>query len=135
MWEWFDHTADLGLRVRAPRLAELFEDAARGLIATIVAGQGGGPTVASEIRIAGTRYDWLLFDWLNELLYRFDRNGEIPAALRVEVDPQGLVAEVSLERLDLSRHRALREVKAITYHGLRVEQEAEGWVAEVVLDI
>ncbi len=28
-----------------------------------------------------------------------------------------------------------REVKAITYHGLRVEQTAEGWLAEVIVDI
>ena len=27
------------------------------------------------------------------------------------------------------------EVKAITYHGLRVEHEVGGWVAEVIVDI
>ena len=27
------------------------------------------------------------------------------------------------------------EVKAITYHGLQVEQTADGWLAEVIVDI
>jgi len=27
------------------------------------------------------------------------------------------------------------EVKAITYHGLRVEREGDGWLAEVIVDI
>ena len=33
------------------------------------------------------------------------------------------------------RHRLLHEVKAITYHGLRVEPAAGGWLAEVIVDI
>jgi SHS2 domain-containing protein len=39
------------------------------------------------------------------------------------------------EPLDSSRHILSHEVKAITYHGLRVEQQAEGWLAEVIVDI
>ncbi|MHC4966372.1 MAG: archease [Planctomycetota bacterium] len=29
----------------------------------------------------------------------------------------------------------LHEVKAITYHGLKLEQTAAGWQAEVIVDI
>ena len=36
MYEHFEHTADLGLRVRAPDLNALFADAAEGLTAAIV---------------------------------------------------------------------------------------------------
>lgn len=39
------------------------------------------------------------------------------------------------ERLDPARHRLGNEVKAITYHGLKVAQEADGWIAEVIVDI
>ena len=35
------------------------------------------------------------------------------------------------EPLDPARHALDHEVKAITYHGLRVEQTADGWLAEV----
>jgi SHS2 domain-containing protein len=27
------------------------------------------------------------------------------------------------------------EVKAITYHGLKVEPEGDGWLAEVIVDL
>ena len=37
MFEHFDHTADLGLRVRAGTLEELLAEAGRGLLAMIVA--------------------------------------------------------------------------------------------------
>ena len=39
------------------------------------------------------------------------------------------------EPMDPARHEMDHEVKAITYHGLRVEQTADGWVAEVIVDI
>ncbi len=37
MYEIFEHTADLGIRVRAGSLDELFADAARGLFSVMVA--------------------------------------------------------------------------------------------------
>jgi SHS2 domain-containing protein len=37
--------------------------------------------------------------------------------------------------MDESRHEMDHEVKAITYHGLKVEQTADGWYAEVIVDI
>ena len=37
--------------------------------------------------------------------------------------------------LDPARHSLGNEVKAITYHGLRVEPTADGWLAEVIVDI
>ena len=33
------------------------------------------------------------------------------------------------------RHQLDVEVKAITYHGLKVEQHGDGWLAEVIVDI
>jgi SHS2 domain-containing protein len=38
--------------------------------------------------------------------------------------------------MDPSRHTMDHEVKAITYHGLQVQQSADGtWEAEVIVDI
>ena len=37
--------------------------------------------------------------------------------------------------MDPKRHELDAEVKAVTYHGLRVEPPAEGWLAEVIVDI
>jgi SHS2 domain-containing protein len=39
------------------------------------------------------------------------------------------------EPLDRGRHELGHEIKAITYHGLKVEQTPDGWLAEVIVDI
>jgi SHS2 domain-containing protein len=136
MHETFEHTADLGLRVRAPSEAELFAEAARGLFAMIVPElETVQPVQAREFAIAGADRDYLLFDWLNELLYVFDTERLLLSQFDVRLTDKGLAAIARGEPYDPQRHRLDHEVKAITYHGLRVEQEADGWLAEVIVDI
>ena len=136
MHETFEHTADLGLRVRAASEEELFAEAARGLFSMIVAElETVQPTHPREFTIAGQDRDYLLFDWLNELLYVFDTERLLLSQFDVRMTGEGLTATARGEPYDPQRHRLDHEVKAITYHGLRVEQDADGWLAEVIVDI
>ncbi len=136
MHENFEHTADLGLRVIATDLDTLFAEAAEGLTSMIVANLDQ-IQLARELafRVAGTRRDELLFDWLNEILYAFESEHLLLARFDVRVGDAGLEATAQGEPLDLARHQLEHEVKAITYHGLKVEERDGGWLAEVIVDI
>ena len=136
MYEFFEHTADLGLRVRTRDLNGLFRDAAVGFFAMVVEELPRGRTGSSRtFSIPGRRHDYLLLDWLNELLYVFDTERVLLGDFEVSVSDSGVAAGMSAWPWDEEVDRPLREVKAITYHGLRVEQTAEGWLAEVIVDI
>lgn len=136
MYELFEHTADLGLRVVAPDLPTLFADAARGLFAMIVADlRSIRPQRAWTIDLPGGEYELLLFDWLSELLFLFDTQHALLCEFDVRLDASGLHATARGETWDPSRHALEHEVKAITYHGLRVQQRPDGWTAEVIVDI
>ena len=136
MHETFDHTADLGLRVRTADLNALFAEAGEALFSVIVEDLG---TVAAatrvEIKLTEADRELLLFDWLKELLYRFDAEHLLFSRFEVTVRPDGLTGVAWGETLDRTRHELGHEVKAITYHGLKVEQTNDGWVAEVIVDI
>ena len=133
MHETFEHTADLGLRVRAASEEELFAEAARGLFSMIVpALETVQPTQTREFAVPGQDRDYLLFDWLNELLYVFDTERLLLSQFEVRLTDEGLTATARGEPYDPQRHRLDHEVKAITYHGLLVEQDADGWLAEVI---
>lgn len=136
MYEHFEHTADLGLRVRAPDLNALFAEAAEALSAAIVEEINAiEPRESLPVRIAGTDPAYLLFDWLRELLYRFDAERRLFRRFDVRVTDEGLEATAWGEPYDAERHPLSHEVKAITYHGLRVEREGHDWIAEVIVDI
>jgi len=136
MVETFEHTADVGLRVRAADLDVLFREAAEGLFSLILE-----PPPSSEpeglltVELPGSRLDFLLFDWLAELLYEFDARRRVLGRFEVHVDEAGLYGTAARFPFDPASCRLLHEVKAITYHGLRVERTGEGWLAEVIVDI
>ena len=136
MYEVFEHTADLGLRIVAPDFVTLLADAACGLFATIIANLDEvRPVEMIKLRIAGKQRDYLLFDWLSELLYTFETQRLVLAQFDVRLSDDGLEATAHGEPLDPERHILAHEVKAITYHGLKVEQTPTGWQAEVIVDI
>jgi SHS2 domain-containing protein len=136
MYEAFDHTADMGLRIVAPDLDALFADAARGLFSLIVENlEDVRPAREVNFFIEGEDKAFLLFDWLSELLYTFDSERLVFSEFEVKVAGPGLTALSRGEHLNPSRHRLGHEVKAITYHGLKVERTEDGWLAEVIVDI
>ncbi len=136
MHETFEHTADLGLRIRAPDLETLFTEAAQALFEAIVEDLS---TVRSlqevQVTLGDDDREFLLFDWLKELLYRFDAEHLLFGKFQVKLSAKGLEGRAWGEPLDRARHHLEHEVKAITYHGLKVEQTADGWLAEVIVDI
>jgi SHS2 domain-containing protein len=136
MHELFEHTADLGLRVRAADLNTLFVEAAECLFSAVLEDVGSvEPSIAVTIEISGTDREFQLFDWLRELLMRCDEDHMVFGKFEANVRDDGLTGVAWGEQLDSNRHQLAHEVKAITYHGLKVEQTTDGWLAEVIVDI
>lgn len=136
MYEFFAHTADLGLRVRADSLDELFADAGRGLTAMLVANiDAVAPRDEHRFALDGENVDYLLFDWLSELLFAFESSRMLFSEIDVRITDGQLEAVCRGEPANPARHQMEHEVKAITYHGLRVEQQNGDWLAEVIVDI
>ena len=136
MHELFEHTADLGLRATAPDLNSLFAEMAACLVSAMVENPASvQPAQEVQIELAGDNREFLLFDWLKELLLRFETDRLLFAAFAVKVSDSGLSATARGEEYDPARHTLAHEVKAITYHELKVEQTADGWLAEAIVDI
>jgi SHS2 domain-containing protein len=136
MYELFEHTADLGLRVRAADLDTLFAEAAACLYSAVLEDVGSvRPEQSVTVELAGTDREFLLFDWLRDLLLRLDADHMVFGKFEVHVRDDGLTATARGEPLDPARHLLAHEVKAITYHELKVVRDGDGWLAEVIVDI
>ncbi len=136
MFEVFDHTADLGLRIQAADLNGLFAEAGRALLAVIVSNPDAvQPREQMSVRVDGEKPDYLFVDFLTELLFLFESKQFLASEFEIFSDERGLTATVRGETCDPDRHQLAHEVKAVTYHGLVVEESPDGWWAEVILDI
>jgi SHS2 domain-containing protein len=136
MFTVFEHTADLGVRVEAATLAELYADAAAGLFAVIAGDLGQVRPVASEtFTVPGSDPTWLLFDFLGELHAAFELRRMLFREFAVTITDDGLEAVATGERYDPARHLLAHEVKAITQHELTVDRGPERCTATYVMDI
>jgi SHS2 domain-containing protein len=135
VYEILPHTADLRIRVRAGSEEALFEDAARAVVEAVFeapAAEGGD---AWRVVVSGERLDHLLVDWLSDVLDAVSFRGIVLSGFSVKRTPAGIEASALARSLNACDRAGMREVKAVTYHGLRVERGADGFEAEFVLDL
>jgi SHS2 domain-containing protein len=136
--ETFDHTADVGLRIAADDLDDLFRTAAQGVFDYIVTNRDDVRVEAiEEVALRAESPADLLVAWLNELIFRCETTHRLYNRFDVQVaeDGLGLTATIGGEPIDRDRHILDHEVKAVTHHGLALRREAEGFAAELILDI
>ncbi len=138
-FEWLesiDHTGDAGFVVYGDDLGALFSRAAWAMFSII----GDVDAVHSTETIgvvfnADDRHE-LLVTWLSELNYLHVTQHRLYCCFDVhEISETGLRAEVGGEPIDRNRHTVFTEVKAITYHQLRIEEVDGGWKARVIVDL
>jgi protein archease len=136
MYETFEHTADIGLRARAADLNTLFAEAAKAFFSVIVENSDEVRAVNElSVSVEADQLDDLMYDWLAELLYLFDTEHVLLCEFDVTVGDARVSATVRGEPVDMDRHRLDMEVKAITYHELKVERDGDGWLTEVIVDL
>ncbi len=131
-----EHTADMGIEAWADTLDALFIGAARGLQevlfgqADLMEGQQ-----SLQVQLQAGNEEELLVAWLGEILFLVEQRGFCPALFHIEeIGPHSLKGSV-VGRYQQQDCRPLREVKAVTYHLLRVFHQQSGWQARVYLDL
>jgi protein archease len=135
-YTWLDHTADIGVVVRARSLEALFEVAAEALTDVITDRALIRERSIAAIQLVAPDLEQLLVRWLTELLGRFDIEGALFHRFSVHrVDENGLDAEAYGEPYDPRRHVFRTSVKAVTYHRLSLERTPDGWQATLIFDL
>jgi SHS2 domain-containing protein len=138
-YQFLDHTGDIAVALRTRSLTELFSDAAAAFTQTVTELDKVEPKRPVEVDVDAPELDLLLVDFLSELLYRFDTRGWLTRYAETAITEKdggwALAGTLLGETLDPRRHDVKVLIKAVTYHGLHIEQQHGLWTATVVFDI
>lgn len=135
-YDFFDHTADLGLRIYGASLGGLFENAGFALFDVLADLSRVEPRRCLRFSLQRGNAEELLAEWLGGLLYEFDAKGLLLSRFSIErIDGRSLEAAAGGEPFRPGRHELRTAVKAVTYHGLSVRRQGGLWLATVVLDV
>ncbi|MBW1782589.1 MAG: archease [Deltaproteobacteria bacterium] len=133
---FLDHTADLGITVTGTSLEDLFKNAAQSMMQIMVKQQRVGKTSPFRLSVSGEDLPDLMVCWLGEILYLFE--GERKVVISVDIDSitkSHIDAMLRITPFNPKEHEILTEIKAVTYHQIKVAREKGRWQARVIFDI
>ena len=131
-----DHTADIGVAVQADSVETLFAEAARALSELIFGQRAFTATETVTVAVEGSDWPDLMINWLRELLFLWNGKHLIVGPVRIrQIAPFSLEAAVRVDQSPCDPHDILSDIKAVTYHAIKVGKTASGWQARVIFDI
>ena len=134
-FEIIDHTADIGIIAYGKDEKEVFATAAYAMFSLVAELDGVDDALCREIEVTADDKEALLVTWLNELLYLFDVEHVIFNGFEViNLEEHRLRANAYGEKFDPLRHVLKTQVKAATYHMLKVEK-GDGFRAQIIFDV
>ena len=135
-YELLDHTADLGIRVRGKSLHQLFATAASAMFELITDISKVNTKKSISIELESDDKDSLLKDWLTELLYYCNVKNILLREFKIEeIGERFIKADAKGEAIDKKKHRLNREIKAVTFHGLSIQQQEGLFTTEIIFDV
>ena len=134
-YEFFEHTADVGLRAFGSTLTDVMIHAAHGVVALLTDDSPVAVLEERPIALQADSRERLLMAWLQEIVVWCQTEHFLPAAYEIAVTETTLQGRVRGERFDSARHAFGTEVKGVTYHQLSIRQTASGLEARVILDV
>lgn len=133
--EFFDHTADIGIRLSRPSLKELFRDAALAMFELIAPNNKFRPILSYKISVDGKNLEELMVNWLSEINFYFQVNGYVPVYIDVVIHSTHVTAQIQGDIIDRSVHNVEVEIKAVTFHKIDVRRADNMCKAQVIFDI
>lgn len=131
-YEEVEHTADAAIRAFGRDLPELFANAAYGMFDLLADTEKLHPTMEREVSLEASDLEALLVDWLGELLYLREAHGEVYKEFEIStLSPTELRAVAKGGKRFVPR----MDIKAVTYHDLKIEKTKEGYVVTIVFDV
>ena len=135
-YEIIEHTADIGIRVKAKSLKDLFKNTGLAIFELSSRRQFTRYKKHSDIIIKqkANTLEELFINWLNELLSVSSARGLIFHNIKIK-ELKDCMIEALCTGSSMENYRINIEIKAVTYHRLNIGEDKEGWKAEVILDV
>jgi SHS2 domain-containing protein len=134
-YEEIDHTADLAARIYGKDFPELFENAAFCMF-DMAGDLSGAVTYWAELTLKAADKESLLIKWLNELLFMSFDKKILFSAFNVSFPGEcELKAKVGGSGYEGREYLLKKEIKAATYHEVKIENLARGYEVVIVFDV
>jgi SHS2 domain-containing protein len=125
--------------VRGAKLEDLFRNSACALFSILINYKPKKATSEEKVILESETLEELLVTWLNELISLFFAYKFLPAeySLVIEESQNAKILKALIKGAEFNpyKNKINKEVKAATYHNLKVEKIDKEYVAEIIFDV
>jgi len=135
-YEILDHTADVLIRVSGSTFGEFLKSSALAMMDLLTDRESVEPDVEEVFEITGETREELLVRMLSEILYLHHVHKLV--FKDIELDIQGgdtITGTIKGEKFDPAKHELDLDIKAVTYHNLKIARVDDKFIADIVFDI
>lgn len=130
------HTADIAFKVWGKTREELFANAARALTDCMVETCDGVATQTVFVQLEAESFEELLVKWLSEVLYSFETQELVGLGFTVSCCELKLFkASIHGVKWEPAKQPLKTQIKAVTFHELKIEKNADRYEVQVILDV
>jgi len=135
-YELTDHTSDIGIKVYGKSMEELFCNAAFGMFDILADLEGIKTSTSIKIELTKENSEELLVSWLDELIYNFYTKKIIFSEFKIQnLNDTSLKAEAIGRHIGDRKSRLKTEIKAVTYHDLKIEKNNGAYEVGIIFDV
>jgi len=135
MFEYFDVTADIGVKVWGNSINELFENAAIAVTSLMIDPASLKRNITKEIFVEGNDIPSLLINWITELLIIRDSEAILFSSFKVNVSSDGRTLTAKILGDHIIGSTIEMDIKAITYSLFELKELDNSFHVQFVLDI
>ncbi len=138
-FNYFETTADIGIDVRANNLEDAFISSALATMNLVTDVDRIDSVITEEVELVSEDLYALLYDWVTEVIMLMNCDFFIASKYELKITKEDenylLSAKLYGDTYDTNRYNYKTEVKAITYHMMKIESVENEYHVKFIVDI
>ncbi|MEM3374070.1 MAG: archease, partial [Candidatus Woesearchaeota archaeon] len=136
-FRYFDHTADAMFEGYGKTIEEAFSNCALAMFNILTDIKKVKPLKKINFSVKADKYEKLLFDFLDELLFYLDTEHLIFSKFNIKILEKDNIFFLNCDAFgdDIKNYERHGDIKAPTYNEMLIKKEKNKWIVRAVVDI
>ena len=130
-----NHTADIGVRITGRFITEIFWKAMHATADILSGGIEIYPRIERGFSTKEESPETALVSILEEIIYFFEKDSFLPSMCSVRIKEDSYEIRLKGDIVSPEEIKNGTEIKAVTYHQLKIKEVRHGYQATIIFDI